>query len=53
MEDTTVDPVMTVEFVDSVRRSGSYIELHCLEGVTHSINDVMRIELAMWFNRFI
>ena len=53
MEDTTVDPVMTIEFVESVRRSGSYIELHCMEGVAHKINDVMRTELAMWFNRFI
>ena len=53
MEDTTVDPAMTIEFVESVRRSGSYNELHCLEGVSHGINDVMRTELAMWFNRFI
>ena len=51
--DPTVDPVMTQEFVNSVRRSGSYIELHMMEGVTHKMNDAMRIELAMWFNRFI
>lgn len=51
--DPTVDPVMTQEFVNSVRRSGSYIELHLMEGVTHKMNDVMRTELAMWFNRFI
>jgi hypothetical protein len=53
MEDTTVDPVMTMEFVESVRRSGSYIELHCMEGIGHRLNDVMFTELAMWFNRFI
>ncbi|MBE6552064.1 MAG: hypothetical protein E7665_08005 [Ruminococcaceae bacterium] len=53
LDDTTVDPVMTLEFVESVRRSGSYIELHCLEGVAHRINDVMKRELAMWFDRFI
>jgi len=52
-EDVTVDPVMVQEFVNSVRRSGSYIELHLMEGVGHKMNDVMRTELAMWFNRFI
>ena len=51
--DTTVDPVMVREYVESVRRSGSYIELRMLEGVTHSISDVMRDELVMWFNRFV
>ena len=52
-EDNTVDPVMVQEFVRAVRRSGSYIELHMLEGVGHKMNGVMRTELAMWFNRFI
>ena len=41
------------EFVASVRRSGSYIEFHKMEGVGHCINDVMHTYLAMWFNRFI
>ena len=50
--DTTVDPVMVEEFVRSVRRSGSYIELHLLDGVEHSINHVMREEIALWFERF-
>jgi acetyl esterase/lipase len=40
--DTTVDPVMTQEFLESVRRSGSYIECHIMDGLTHKINDVMR-----------
>lgn len=53
LEDTVVDPVMVREFVESVRRSGSYIELHLLEGVGHRMNDVMETELAMWFDRFI
>ena len=44
---------MVKEFVESVRRSGSYIECHIMDGVTHKINDVMRVELAMWFDRFI
>jgi hypothetical protein len=44
---------MVTEFVESVRRSGSYIEFHLMEGVGHKINDVMRTEIAMWFNRFI
>lgn len=51
--DLTVDPVMVEEFVRSIRRSGSYAELHLLDGVTHKISDVMRKELLMWFNRFI
>ena len=51
--DKTVDPVMVQEYVRSVRRSGSYIELHMLEGVEHKISQVMRDELLMWFNRFI
>lgn len=51
--DTTVDPVMVEEFVRSVRRSGSYIELHLLEGIGHKISPVMRQELILWFDRFI
>ncbi|MBQ8432122.1 MAG: hypothetical protein IJX28_04480 [Clostridia bacterium] len=52
-EDPTVDPVMVQEFVNSVRRSGSYIELHMMEGVDHHANHVMREELRLWFDRFI
>lgn len=52
LEDKTVDPVMTIEFVESVRRSGSYIELHLLDGVGHKISPVMREEVLLWFNRF-
>lgn len=51
--DTTVDPVMVQEYVNSVRRGGCYIELHMLHGVAHKISPVMRQELTMWFNRFI
>ena len=51
--DTTVDPVITEEFVNSVRRSGSYIEFHKLEGIGHKITPVMKEEILMWFNRFI
>ena len=51
--DTTVDPVMVREFVDSVRRAGCYIELHELEGVVHRITSVMREELVMWMERFV
>lgn len=51
--DAVVDPVMVEEFVESVRRSGSYIELRKLEGIGHKISDVMREEQVMWFNRFI
>ena len=44
---------MVQDFVDSVRRGGCYIELHMLDGVGHKINDVMKMEMVMWFNRFI
>ena len=53
MADTVVDPVMAEEFVASVRRSGCYIEFHRLEGVGHTLTDVMQKELVMWFNRFV
>ena len=53
LDDKGVDPVLIREYVDSVRRSGSYIELHLLEGIGHSISPVMRQELVMWLNRFI
>jgi len=52
-EDTVTDPVMAKEYVESVKRSGSYIELHLLEGMGHTYNEVMRRELLYWFNRFI
>lgn len=51
--DEVVDPVMVCEYVRSVRRAGCYIELHMPDGVGHKSNDVMKTELAMWFNRFI
>ena len=51
--DTTVDPVITEEFVNSVRRAGCYIEFHKLDGIAHKITPVMREEILMWFNRFI
>ncbi len=51
--DPTVDPVMIQEYVRSVRRSGSYIELHLLEGVVHEVTPVMQKELLIWFNRFV
>ena len=52
-DDKTVDPVMVEEYVNSIRRSGSYVEFHKLEGVGHRANDAMRKELLMWFNRFV
>ena len=52
-DDPTVDPVMAQEFVNSVRRSGSYIEFHLMEGVAHRSNEAMYQELKLWFDRFI
>ena len=51
--DKTVDPVMVEEFVNSVRRSGSYIEFHMLDGVGHKLSDIMKQEQLLWFNRFV
>ncbi|MBQ2954841.1 MAG: hypothetical protein IJE08_00105 [Clostridia bacterium] len=51
--DTVVDPVMVREYYESVRRSGSYIELRMLEGIGHSTIPVMQEELIIWFNRFV
>lgn len=51
--DKTVDPVFIEEYVRSVRRSGSYIELHNMEGVGHSQTHEMCTELVYWFNRFV
>jgi hypothetical protein len=51
--DPTVDPVLVTEFVNSVRRSGSYIEFHLMEGIDHHTNQVMYDELRLWFDRFI
>ncbi len=52
-DDMTVDPIMTREYCSSIRRAGSYAELHILDGVKHTVTPVMQKELAMWFNRFI
>lgn len=52
-DDKTVDPVMVEEFVRSIHRSGTYAELHLMEGVGHKINSVMKEEILIWFNRFI
>lgn len=50
--DTTVDYVISEEYVRSIRRAGCYAELHLLEGVAHTTTSVMRDELTMWFDRF-
>ena len=52
-DDTTVDPIMAEEFINSVHRGGCYAELRKMEGVGHKINDVMKKEILYWFNRFI
>ena len=50
--DTVVDPIMILEFAESIRRGGCYVEVHMLEGVGHALNSVMCRELALWFDRF-
>lgn len=52
-DDPTVDPVMVKEYVESIKRSGSYVELHMLQGGVHKITSVMKDELLLWFNRFV
>lgn len=51
--DKITDPEVVKEFIASIHRSGSYAELHLLEGIGHSLTDVMKEEQLMWFNRFV
>ena len=51
--DNVTDPVMAKEFIESIHRSGSYAELHLLDGIGHNVTDVMKKEQLIWFNRFI
>lgn len=50
--DTVTDPTMAVEFINSIWRSGSYAEIHLLDGVGHNVTEVMKDEQLIWFNRF-
>ncbi|MBE6645768.1 MAG: alpha/beta hydrolase [Ruminococcaceae bacterium] len=50
--DKVTDPVMAVEFINSIWRSGSYAEIHLLDGVGHNVTEVMKEEQVIWFNRF-
>ena len=52
-DDMTVDPVLSREYYDSIRRAGCYAELHVIDGVAHKVVDTMKKELALWFGRFI
>ena len=52
-DDMTVDPVLSREYYDSIRRAGCYAELHILDGVAHKVVDTMKKELHLWFERFI
>jgi len=52
-DDKTVDPVLSREYYDSIRRAGCYAELHILDGVAHKVVDTMKKELLLWFERFI
>ena len=52
-DDKTVDPLLSREYYDSIRRAGCYAELHILDGVQHTVTDTARKETAIWFKRFI
>ena len=52
-DDKTVDPVLSREYYDSIRRAGCYAELHVLDGVAHKVVPTMKEELLLWFRRFI
>ena len=52
-DDKTVDPVLSREYYDSIRRADCYAELHILDGVAHKVVDTMKKELHLWFERFI
>ncbi len=53
LDDKTVDPILSREYYDSIRRAGCYAELHLIDGVAHKVVDVMKREILMWFERFI
>ncbi len=50
--DQTNNYELSVEFVEGIKRGGGYAVLRTLEGRGHKLNDVMREELRMWFDRF-
>lgn len=50
-DDKTVDPVLSREYYDSIRRAGCYAELHILDGVAHKVTDTAKKEIAIWFKR--
>jgi pimeloyl-ACP methyl ester carboxylesterase len=52
-DDKTVDPVLSREYYDSIRRAGCYAELHILDGVAHKVTDTAKKEIAIWFKRFL
>ena len=52
-DDKTVDPVLSREYYDSIRRAGCYAELHILDGVAHKVTDTAKKEIAVWFKRFL
>lgn len=52
-DDRTVDPVLSREYYDSIRRAGCYAELHVLDGVAHKVVPTMKEEMLSWFRRFI
>lgn len=50
--DTSVQYVLSVEYIAALRRNGCYAELRTLHGVGHKHSPVMREELRLWFDRF-
>lgn len=50
--DTTVDHIVSVEYVKAIRRGGCYAELRIIDGLAHKTTTTMRTELRMWFDRF-
>jgi len=53
MEDETVSPAMTEEFIRCIRRGGGFGEFRPIAGVAHKVHPVMKEELRHWFDRFI
>jgi pimeloyl-ACP methyl ester carboxylesterase len=51
--DKTIDPILTREYYDSIRRAGCFAEFHLLDGVAHNVVDTTKKELLMWFERFV
>lgn len=50
--DTSVQYILSVEYIAALRRNGCFAELRTVHGIGHKNNAVMREEMRLWFDRF-